>query len=335
MNVEVEKRQLVVRIDDRVRLISAVLAATNYPDQSQDRKKHGTHAHARGTRKNVAEYNHHPAVHAMQVLLDAGVPLSAMYNYVLRLTWPGLEADSELPRWVPPRWHEHLKHFYEQTGLEKWWADEAPNWQTPLRHLREAFTPVDIYTFLEPFVGYVAETLVFMPNISFPTDQTVSFRTGGELVAIMPPPMAWGDSPPWPYKDEPALAYRVALAEFGGLLMSAYMRQYEEALRALSEKPLPIDEKFAASHRTWQEQFMGLFKATITALFLEDSVSSLEAKSFTQYMQKVEGLTILPNVVTVIRRYLEEYRAGRYKTFGEYLPNFPKHLRVARTIAAL
>src|SRR5258707_186358 len=88
-----DKRQVVIRVDDRVRLMSAVLAATNYPEKSQERKKHGTHLHARGTRKVVAEYTHHPAVSAMQILLDQNIPLASMYSYALRLTWPALAGD--------------------------------------------------------------------------------------------------------------------------------------------------------------------------------------------------------------------------------------------------
>lgn len=334
-SAETARRQVVIRTDDRVRLMSAVLAATNYPERAQERKKHGTHTHARGTRSLVAEYSHHPAVHGLQVLLDQDTALASVYSYALRLTWPGLEAGDEAPRWVPPRWHEHLRHFYEQTGLEKLWADDAPHWQTPIRHLREAFAAVDLYQFLHPFVGHVVESFAVMPNISHPTDQTVSLRLGGELIAIMPPPTAWGDSPPWPYKDDPALAYKTALNEFGRMLMSAYLRQHDSLIAQLAEKPLPVDEKYAAANPTWRAQFMGLFTATITALFLEDTVSALEAKSFTQYMQKVEHLSALPGVVNVFRRYLEDYRAGRYASFADYLPNFAKHLRVAKTIAAL
>lgn len=329
------KRQLVIKTDDRIRLLSAVLGATSYPDKSQEKRKHGTHAHARGTRKIVAEFNHHPAVRAMQILLDQSIPLAAMCGYMLRLTWPALEVGEDMPRWVPPRWNEHLKHFYEQTGLEKWWQEETPQWETPKRHLREIFGPVDLYSFFMPFVGHVVETLVFMPNISYPTDQTIGLRLGGELIAISPPPMAWGDSPPWPYKDDPALAYRTALAEYGGMLMDAYIRQHSDTIEQIADRPLQVDEKYAAAHPSWHAQFMGVFKATITAIFLEDSVSSLEARSFLQYMQKVEGLTSLPGVVSVFRRYLEDFRAGRYQGFIDYLPNFTKHLRVARSIATL
>ena len=329
-----DKRQVIIRIDDRVRLMSAVLAATNYPDKSQERKKHGTHLHARGTRKLVAEHNHHPAAHAMQYLLDQDIPLASMYSYELRLTWPGLAAD-EMPRWVPPRWNEHLKHFYDLTNLTKWWADEAAQWEPPMRHLREIFGKVDLYSFLEPFFGPVVETLVFMPIISYPSDQSIGLLIGGELIGIIPPPVAWGDSPPWPYKDDEALAYRAALTEYINILMSAFMSQNAELMKSLAERPLPMEDKFVAAHPTWQDQFTALFKAAVIALFLEDSVSSLEAKSFMQYMQKVEHLTAMPGIITIFRRYLDEYKAGRYPSFAEYLPSFQKHLRVVKTIAAL
>jgi hypothetical protein len=329
-------RHVIVRLDDRMRLISAVLAATDYPDKSQERRKHGTHPHARATRKWLLEFASHPAVRAAQALLDRGVPLNALFGYALRLGFPALEADLPQPRWIPPRWHEHLRHFYEQTRLAEWWSSEAPHWLTALRHLRETFAKVDLHAFLEPFVGRVAESLTFMPNICYPTDQTLGLQVGGELIAIMPPPIAWGDSAPWPYRDDPALAYRSALAEYGALLMSAYLQQHADVVAAISDRPLPIvEERYAARYPSWHRQFIGVFVASITALFLEDSVGALEAKSFMQYMQKVEHLTGLPVAVGVMRRYLEEYRNGRYTSFAEFMPKLHSLLKVGKTISAL
>jgi len=329
-------RQVTVRLDDRVRLLSAVLAATNYPERSQERRRHGTHAHARATRKWLIDFMSHPAVHAAQVLLDQGTSLTALFNYALRLSFPALSADLPQPRWIPPRWDEHLQHFYEQTRLAEWWENEAPHWQTAVRHLRETFASVDLHAFLEPFVGRLVETLVFMPNICYPTDQTLGLQVGGELVVIMPPPIAWGDSAPWPYKDDPALAYRSALSEYGALLMSAYLQQHADVVATISDRPLPIvEDAFAAKHPSWHRQFISVFVASITALFLEDSVSALEARSFTQYMQKVEHLSGLPAAVSVMRRYLEDYRNGRYTSFAEFMPKLPSLLKVGKTISAL
>ncbi len=324
-----EKRNPLVRIDNRARLMSAVLTATKHPDKEQERQKHGTHMHARGTRKLVTEYASHPAVSALQALLDRGTPLTALYSYALRLSWPALEGE-EPPRWVPPRWNEHLKHFYEVTGLAKWWADDDEAWAMPVRHLNDILTKVDYYAFLEPFFGVIPETFVIFPNVSFPTDTTVRLRVGPELCVLLPPRKAWGDSPPWPYDNDPVYMYQDTLKAFEELLLGAYLRQYADKLNVLSEKPLPVDEKFIALHPTWADQVTGLFTAGTIAIFLEEVVDAREAKAFMQMQQKLEGLTILPGVVGIIRRYMDDQKSGKYANFAEYLPNFAKHLRLAK-----
>ncbi len=329
-----DKRNVLIRVDNRTRLMSAVLAATNYPDKSQERQKHGIPLHARGTRKLIADYAHHPAVNALQVLLDQNVPLSSIFSYALRLSWPNLETD-EPPRWVPPRWNEHLKHFYELTHLEQWWADEDENWQTPVRHLTDIFSKVDFYSFLQPFFGFVPETFVFIPNISFPEDQNIRLRVGAELIALVPPRKAWGDSAPWPYDNDPVYMYQETLKAYEELLLGAHLRQYASTISTLSEKPLPVGEKFVALHPTWTDQLIGLFTSASTAMFLEEVIDAREAKAFVQMQQKVDGITILSGVISILKRYVEEQKTGKYANFAEYLPNFAKHLRVVKTISAL
>ncbi len=271
---------------------------------------------------------------ALQVLLDKNVSLTSIYSYALRLSWPALEID-EPPRWVPPRWNEHLHHYYEVTNLAKWWADEDDSWQTAVRHLEDIFSKIDFYTFLEPFFGSLPETLVFLPNISYPNDMDVRVRVGAELCALIPPRKAWGDSPPWPYDNDPVYIYQETLRAYEELLMTGYLRQYADTISTLSEKPLPVGEKFAALHTTWSDQLIGLFVSATTAMFLEEVVNVREAKAFVQMQQKIEGIDILPGVISILRRYVEEQKTGKYGNFAEYLPNFAKHLRVVKTLSAL
>jgi len=324
-----DKRNVLARLDDRARLMSAVLAATNFPDKSQERQKHGTHMHARDTRKLVAEFASHPAVSALQALLDRNTPLTSIYGYALRLAWPTLEID-EPPRWVPPHWNEHLKHFYEATHIDKWWKDDDESWQAPVRHLNEIFDKVDFYGFLEPFFGTLPETLVFIPNVSFPTDANVRVRIGAELCLLMPPRKAWGDSAPWPYDNDPAFVYQEALKAYEELLLSGYFHQIPDVIATLSERPLPVDEKFSKMHPAWIDQLTGLFTSATVALFLEEVIDAREAKAFIQIQQKMEGLTILPGVTMLLRRYLDDQKTGKYANFSEYLPTFVKHLRLVK-----
>lgn len=99
-----------VRLDDRVRLMSAVLAATDWPLKSQTRKPHGTHLHARSTRKFLEVVKNHPAVQSMQGLLDQNAPLEAFFTFALQLKWPDLEM-SPLPTWVRSVGTSSLKTF--------------------------------------------------------------------------------------------------------------------------------------------------------------------------------------------------------------------------------
>jgi hypothetical protein len=329
-----ESRSVQIRIDNRTRLVSAALAATNYPDKSQERQKHGVTLHARGTRKWVSEFTHHPAVSALQILLNQNVPLEPIFGYALRLSWPGLEID-DAPRWVPPRWHEQLRHFQEVTKLAEWWQNEDDQWQSSLRHLIEIFGKVDFYKFLMPFFGTMPEQLVFLPNLSYPTDHNVAVHVSGELAVIIPPRKAWGDSAPWPYDNDPVYIYQEALRGYIKLLMSAELRSQPELIATLSERPLPVGEKFTTLHPKWTDQLTALFTAGAIACFLEDAIDARESKAFSHMMQKVEGLTLLPGVISLLKRYQDEKHGGKYSTFIEYLPVFVKQLRVARTIGAL
>jgi len=328
------KRNLVIRIDNRTRLMSAVLAATTYPDTSQERQKHGTPLHARGTRKVVAEYAHHPAVQDLQFLLDKNTSLAAIFGYAVRLTWPELSGD-ETPRWVPPHWNEHLHHFYDVTKLADWWAEEDDTWQTAIRHLLDVFNKVDVYSFLCQFFGDLPEALVFVPNISYPTDTNVCFRVGAELCAIVPPRKAWGDSAPWPYDNDPGYVYQEALRSYEELLLADMLRQHTPSMTTLSEKPLPVGERFKARHPSWSEQLTALFTASSIALFLEQAIDTREAKAFVQMQQRTEDIPMLPGVIGILKRYLDENKAGKYENFAEYLPAFAKNLRVVKTFAAL
>ncbi len=314
--------------------MSAVLAATDWPDKSQERQPHGTHAHSRATRKFLEPVKKHEAVQGMQGILNQGAPLEAIFTFATQMSWPGLEI-AELPRWVPAHWNDQLRDFYQKSNLTKWWKDEDPVWQASLTEAKKMFQGVSFKPFLKPFLGEISENLVFVPNISYPTEIDVAVRQGGELVCIAPPRLAWGDSPPWPFDEDPGYIYRSALSEFGRLLMLAYLRQNAEKVAPVAESPLPVSDQFRARFPTWQEQFTNLFVAAASALYLESKLNKAESNAYVLMERKTKGMAILPGMVSVMRRYLGEYEKGRYTSLIEFLPVFPKQLRVAAKIVTL
>jgi hypothetical protein len=313
--------------------MSAVLAATSYPQDAQGRQRHGTHAHARATRKHVSVFADHDAVRALQGLLDEDAPLEAIYMLALLLRLP----DGRIarpPAWMPRDWDAQLNDFYAVSGLAEWWQSDGAVWQKSLDDSAGVFENVQFKQFLRPFLGEIKNQLVFIPNVSYPTDQELGFRLRSDLVCIVPPRLAWGDSPPWPFDEDPAHVYRAALTQYGRLLISAYLRNHADQVAA-AETPLPVSDRFRTIFPTWTDQFASLFVAGLVAIFLEDHVNQPEANAYVLMERKVHGLEILPGVISVLRHYLRELESGHYQTLLDLLPNFSRRLKVANRIISL
>lgn len=325
---------LQVRIDDRVRLMSALLSITDWPSQEQARKRHRAHVHARNTAKRVAHLSEQPAVETLQNLLNQGTPIEAIYTYALTLTWPDMGLKAPI-HWSPLHWNEQLGDFFVKADLAGWWSEEKEVWQRAEQQIGGIVRQADLQGFFRPFVGNINEQLVLMPNISYPSDIEIGVRVDSELVCIVPPRIAWGDNEPWPFDEDQAHVFRSIVSEFGRLLMVAYLRQNAAAVAPVAAKPLPVSEKFRETHTTWSDQFTGLFVMGAVALFLEQMIGEKESKAYNLMENRLHGITIIPGVVSVLKRYLSEHEEGRYKEMADFLSNFPKHLRVAKRVVSL
>jgi len=325
-------------LDDRIRLISAALAATTFPEHAQQHKRHHAHAHARATMKYLRNrhLDQHPAIVALQGLLEHGAPLEAFYTLLMHLSWPGLDIHA-LPKWVPQNWNKLLWDFYEKAELEAYWAKNQKPWSDAQAQAERVFAAVHFKEFLKPFVGEIAEEFIFMPNICYPADYEVGIRVGQQLISIVPPPLAWGESPPWPYDEESMQAqhtFRAALTQYCRLLMLAYLRANTDKVKEAAEKEMPVSEQMQAQYPTWEEQFIKLFVSAAVAIYLEEHVSPAEARGYMLMEKKVHNMTILPGTVSVLRRYLQEH-GNRYETLADFLSVFPAQLRVAKKIMTL
>ncbi|MDX1991301.1 MAG: hypothetical protein SF029_02870 [bacterium] len=331
-----DQSDVIVKLDDRVRLMSAVLAATNFPEKAQQVKRHGTHAHARATRKYVSEHNQHPAVQSTQALLDQGTPLEALFTLALLLSWPELHLET-LPRWVPAGYSAHLRDFYLVTRLDQFWQSERVAWDKALKESNNVFNKVDFKTFLKPFLGDISETFTFIPTVSFPADRELGLKLGKEIVCLAPPPLAWGESPPWAY-DEPTqitMSIRAALTVYARILLLTYLRSNAGQLAEISKNDLPISDQFKVQHPTWEDQFAALFCMAVVAMYLESHVNEAEYKAYVLIEKKARGQALLPGTISVMRRYLQEKGSNKYSSLIEFLPFFPKQLRVAQKIVTL
>jgi len=324
---------VIVKLDDRARLLSAVLAATDYPEKTQKLKPHGTHAHARATRKFVAAHSQHAAVKATQTMLDENTPLEALFAMVMLMDWPSLQI-STLPPFAPKNYNTLLLDFYKTAEIEKLWKQEKNAWDKTLSEAANVFKDVQFRKVFKPYLGEVTQELLFIPNISYPSSYDVGFQIGEQLVCIAPPPLAWGDSPPWPYDEATMVthSYRAAMIIYGDTLLRNYLRTHAKELEEIVKIELPLTDQFKAQYPSWEEQFSTLFLSAVVAMYLEEHVDDREYKSYMLMEKKARGLTNLPGTVSVMRRYLQEVGGDKYENLIEFLPIFPKQLRVAQRI---
>ena len=112
----------------------------------------------------------------------------------------------------------------------------------------------------------------------YPSDTEIGLLADGELCCVVPPRIAWGDNPPWPFDEDPAHVYRAALTQFGSVLMHRSLASQPGLLAKVSAKKLPVSKRFTALHPTWEAQFMALLGSGLVAIYLEDHVSPQEAR---------------------------------------------------------
>lgn len=325
-------------LDDRLRLISSALAASNFPEQAQAKKRHHAHAHARATVKHMQDHEmgKHPAIIALQGMLDGGVPLEALFTLAMLFEWPGLNA-AVLPDWMPKNWNTQLWDFYEKAELAELWQGASHSWENAKAEAERVFGDVYFKDVLSQFVGEIEQDFAFAPNLGWPADREVGIHAGNALISLVPPPLAWGESPPWPYDEETRLGehtYPAALSQYARLLMLAYLRLHADQITDATEKELPISDELKLRYPTWEDQFIALFQSAVVAIYLEDYISPTEAKGFMLMERRIRHMNELPGTVNVLRRYLQE-KGKRYNTLAEFLNVFPTQLRVAKRIITL
>lgn len=323
-----------VSIDDRARLISAVLAATDWPDREQQRGRHRAHIHARSTARRVEALAHHPAATTLPRLLNNHTSLEAIYAFALSLSWPELEPGN-VPAWVPDGWSAQLANFMQQAALEAWWDEERAVWQAAYAQTLTITDGLDFPSFLEPFIGPVRDKLLLMPNICYPSDIEIGVRLDGQLFCLIPPRISWGDNEPWPFDEDGTHIIRGALSQYARLLITTYLHRHAATLAPAVLEPLPVTDDFRARYPTWNAQFTALFEAAAVALFLQQTYGAPEAKAYILMENKMNGLRLLSSMVTVLQRYLADYDAGRYTELADYLPHFTKTLHAVKRMHSL
>ena len=225
---------LSVIIDERLRLVTAVLAASNWPTEEQNQLAHAVHSQAKQVRQFVHPFTSHPAVSGVNEALLNGVDLADLFSAALRCTWPDFTPTAELPHVLKIKeWVHSLADFALETSIvTHFWAQHAAVWQEAQSTLQKIFRNGDLLAALGQLGEGQHDTAVsLMPNLVFPALTPISAIKKGALTLLLPPPKAVGESPPWPFSEDPGWVVAAAAEQLAPHLLAEELARLDAAQR--------------------------------------------------------------------------------------------------------
>ncbi|MEJ2749789.1 MAG: hypothetical protein P8183_18055, partial [Anaerolineae bacterium] len=259
--------ELNVVIDERARLVTAVLAASQWPEMEQEQATHAVHPHSKQVRQQVRPLADHPAVTQLNAGLDGKRPLTDFFTAAL---YP--EAKPELAEWTAV-----LPDFAVQTKLADFWATHTEPWEEARAGLEAIFAQSQIMTFLGRLLGHpVPKDVAVMPTVTYPMLNPVLAETNETVYFILPPAKAWGESPPWPHGEDPGWAVAQTCWHLARHFLAGTLAGLDETGQAL------------------------LLHAAVT-LCLETDFDEAEAMAYLVRSKKEHSLPRLPLVVEELR----------------------------------
>jgi hypothetical protein len=288
------------------RNLSALLAATTWPDREQAPMPRGVDPQAALLKKHASAFNDHPAVKHVQTLLNRDPELPPLFARVLT-------HNDELAGQV--------QSFARAASLENYWQAHDPVWAQAAAEVQAHVAGLPIQAFLVELFDIVPYDLIIHPNLAYPTTHSFGVRAGNALYSIMPPRKAVGESKPWPFGDDREYVVRLAVHDFVQAHLIDLTNLHPHLIPAGENNDL-LPPDFRAEHFTWQRQVIELFAYGAQIIFL-NRISDGAGDAFAMFERRTRQLSILPDVVHELTNYVAGRGLGpRYATLATYLPAF-------------
>ena len=268
-----------VQVDDRARLVTAVLAASDWPAIEQSQRPHAVHAQAKLTRQFVEPFRGHPAVTGVNQAWLNGVELDEMFSAALRCRWPDFTPVEPLPRVLQiDNWVTSLADFAAVSHIAAaFWPEHESVWHTAVTELRAIFQDNHLLQFLSQMRGRpVEQDVLIMPNLVYPALSPVLATGQNSLTLLLPPPKAVGESPPWPYSEGVGWVTAVTCRHLAAYLLAG---------------------KLAELNKEQRDQIIH----AITTLCLEQTLDEFEGQAYLLRASKEQDLPALPALVEKLR----------------------------------
>ena len=251
--------EIMIGLAPQIRLIGLALAASSWPQREQATLTHAVHPHAKRTRQWLHSASTHVAVLQLDAQLEDGVSLSALYEKGL----------------VDEVWRAQLAAFADETAvLTEFVPAHEAVWETAVAELREIIVIEKLTDFLRRLCCETAvPPLHIHPNLLYPALTPVLAKTESAWHLLLPPPKAVGESPPWPYAEDPGWV----VAQLCAVLLPSLL-------------------SIPAEPDGWLH--------ALTAVCLGELVDEFEAQAYTLRSKKQHKLPQLPQMVAQVEVYL-------------------------------
>lgn len=197
------EQKIEVGMNEQARLVTAVLAASSWPEREQAQTTHAVHPHSKQTKQYLVDYKGLTAVGELNAALEAEISLVDIFTAAVRCSWPDLTPQEEIPAGLES-WAGALADFSRATAIDTFWSTHSADWDEALDGLNGILKDKDIAGFIEKLTGKpLPKPVVVMPTITYPLLNPVIAETADEIIFILPPAKAWGESPPWPHGEDP------------------------------------------------------------------------------------------------------------------------------------
>ena len=181
------EQYLEVAIDERIRTATAMLAASNWPAMEQTITPHAVHPHSKQTKHYMEPYKNDAAVMELNAALGAGGTLDDLLE----------TAVSTNPHTA----------FATAANLTAFWASHTDAWDEAITDLKSIFDGKPIVSTVTALTGVeISKPVRLVPTIVYPMLAPVVVENAERIFIILPPAKAWGESPPWPFADDPGWA---------------------------------------------------------------------------------------------------------------------------------
>jgi hypothetical protein len=258
-----------VRIDDRLRVAGALLAASDWAEHEQRVKPYRPHHTAEVAHKYFAPQGGHAAAQAARKLAGSGEGLNQLYAHALNGDWPaGFDVEA----------------FQSEANAAAFFEEHQADWAQAEGDAREVLARADLRQFLFDVFGAQARALVCVPQLLYPGRQSAWCASANEMVVCVPPPLAWGTSLPWRYNERPDESLAKISEAFG---------------RCLFEDLAPDDLKAKNE----------IFALAASVLFLRQAEGEAAGDQFMVMERKTRGLKNLPAVVTALEPLVGQHAA--------------------------